>query len=178
MIMAFVAGVIIVVVDRVFPKVKPYTPSPAALGIALTIPAYTSFAMFLGAFIVWILERKAPSGMRATPFPSPPAASRVRASWASCWRHSSPLESSSDSIELSPAFTRSWDNEAFTNHQPHIPDLQAHFDAGFTGYEGYLPPSANYQNEPRAMVLTDSTDEKEKSPLNAEDPRSRPVLWG
>jgi uncharacterized oligopeptide transporter (OPT) family protein len=55
-----VAGVIIVVVDRVFPKIKPYTPSPAALGIALTIPAYTSFAMFLGAFIVWILERKAP----------------------------------------------------------------------------------------------------------------------
>ena len=59
MVIAFVAGVIIVVVDRVFPKMKPYTPSPAALGIALTIPAYTSFAMFLGAFIVWILEKKA-----------------------------------------------------------------------------------------------------------------------
>jgi len=59
MIIAFVVGVIIVVVDRVFPKIKPYTPSPAALGIALTIPAYTSFAMFLGAFIAWILERKA-----------------------------------------------------------------------------------------------------------------------
>ena len=56
---AFVVGVIIVVVDRVFPKAKPYTPSPAALGIALTIPASTSFAMFLGALIVWILEKKA-----------------------------------------------------------------------------------------------------------------------
>jgi uncharacterized oligopeptide transporter (OPT) family protein len=57
---AFVCGVIIVVVDRIFPKVKPYTPSPAALGIAFTIPAYTSFAMFLGALIVWILEKRAP----------------------------------------------------------------------------------------------------------------------
>jgi uncharacterized oligopeptide transporter (OPT) family protein len=60
MIVAFVVGVVIVIVDRVFPKARPYTPSPAALGIALTIPAYTSFAMFLGAFIVWILEKKAP----------------------------------------------------------------------------------------------------------------------
>jgi uncharacterized oligopeptide transporter (OPT) family protein len=60
MIIAFVVGVAIVIIDRVFPKARPYTPSPAALGIALTIPAYTSFAMFLGAFIVWILEKKAP----------------------------------------------------------------------------------------------------------------------
>ena len=37
---AFVLGVIIVIVDQMFPKAKPYTPSPAALGIALTIPAY------------------------------------------------------------------------------------------------------------------------------------------
>ena len=59
-IVAFVVGVLIVIVDRVFPKARPYTPSPAALGIALTIPGYTSFAMFLGAFIVWILEKKAP----------------------------------------------------------------------------------------------------------------------
>jgi uncharacterized oligopeptide transporter (OPT) family protein len=60
MIIAFVVGVAIVIIDRVFPKARPYTPSPAALGIALTIPAYTSFSMFLGAFIVWILERRAP----------------------------------------------------------------------------------------------------------------------
>jgi uncharacterized oligopeptide transporter (OPT) family protein len=61
MIIAFVVGVAIVIIDRVFPKARPYTPSPAALGIALTIPAYTSFAMFLGAFIVWILEKAAPN---------------------------------------------------------------------------------------------------------------------
>jgi uncharacterized oligopeptide transporter (OPT) family protein len=56
---AFVVGVIIVIIDRVFPKARPYTPSPAALGIALTVNAYTSFAMFLGALIAWFLERKA-----------------------------------------------------------------------------------------------------------------------
>lgn len=60
-IVAFVVGVLIVIVDRFFPKARPYTPSPAALGIALTIPASTSFAMFLGAFIVWVLEKKAPA---------------------------------------------------------------------------------------------------------------------
>jgi uncharacterized oligopeptide transporter (OPT) family protein len=59
-IVAFIVGVIIVLVDRFFPKARPYTPSPAALGIALTIPGSMSFAMFLGAFIVWILEKKAP----------------------------------------------------------------------------------------------------------------------
>jgi uncharacterized oligopeptide transporter (OPT) family protein len=60
MAVAFAVGVIIVVIDNVFPKAKPYTPSPAALGIALTIPGATSFAMFLGAFIVWILGKTAP----------------------------------------------------------------------------------------------------------------------
>jgi uncharacterized oligopeptide transporter (OPT) family protein len=56
---AFVVGVVIVVVDNVFPQVKPYTPSATALGIALTTPAYQGLAMFLGAAIVWVLERKA-----------------------------------------------------------------------------------------------------------------------
>jgi uncharacterized oligopeptide transporter (OPT) family protein len=56
---AFILGVAIVIVDRLYPKARPYTPSPAALGIALTIPAYTSFAMFLGALIVWGLGKKA-----------------------------------------------------------------------------------------------------------------------
>lgn len=60
-IVAFIVGVIIVLVDHFFPKARPYTPSPAALGIALTIPGSMSFAMFLGAFIVWLLERKAPN---------------------------------------------------------------------------------------------------------------------
>jgi uncharacterized oligopeptide transporter (OPT) family protein len=59
-LVAFIAAVIIVVVERIFPKTRPYMPSPTALGIALTIPAYTSFSMFLGALIAWILEKSAP----------------------------------------------------------------------------------------------------------------------
>ncbi|MFH1144210.1 MAG: OPT family oligopeptide transporter [Candidatus Eisenbacteria bacterium] len=57
---ALALGVLIVIADRIFPKIRPYTPSPAALGIALTIPAYTSFAMFLGAVVAWVLAKKAP----------------------------------------------------------------------------------------------------------------------
>ena len=59
-VVAFIAAVIIVVVERIFPKTRPYMPSPTALGIAMTIPAYTSFSMFLGALIAWILEKSAP----------------------------------------------------------------------------------------------------------------------
>ena len=56
---AFALGVVIVVIDSLYPGARPYTPSPAALGIALTIPAYTSFSMFLGSAIVFLLERRA-----------------------------------------------------------------------------------------------------------------------
>ncbi len=59
-LVALTAAVIIVVLERLFPKARPYMPSPTALGIAMTIPAYTSFAMFLGAFIGWIPEKSAP----------------------------------------------------------------------------------------------------------------------
>jgi len=58
-LVAFAAGVIIVIVDRVFPKIKPYTPSPAAIGMSMTMQGYTAFAIFLGAMIAWILEKKA-----------------------------------------------------------------------------------------------------------------------
>ncbi|MBK6765606.1 MAG: OPT/YSL family transporter [bacterium] len=60
MAIAFILAVVIVVAEKIFPKIKPYTPNPTALGIAMTIPAYTSFAMFLGALIAWILEKRAP----------------------------------------------------------------------------------------------------------------------
>jgi len=60
MMIAIVAGIAIVLVDQLFPKARPYTPSPTALGLAFIIPGSTSLAMFLGALVVWILERKAP----------------------------------------------------------------------------------------------------------------------
>jgi hypothetical protein len=71
-IIAFAAGVIIVVVDRLFPKIKPYTPSPAALGMSMTMQGYTAFAIFLGAAIAWVLEKKVPkwSDMYVVPIAS------------------------------------------------------------------------------------------------------------
>jgi uncharacterized oligopeptide transporter (OPT) family protein len=60
-LIALIVGVVIVVVERIYPKARPYMPSPTALGIAMTIPASTSFLMFLGAIISWILEKKAPN---------------------------------------------------------------------------------------------------------------------
>lgn len=57
---AFALAIIIIVAEKIFPKIKPYTPNPTALGIAMTIPAYTSFAMFLGALIAWIMEKRTP----------------------------------------------------------------------------------------------------------------------
>jgi OPT family oligopeptide transporter len=62
---AVIAGIIIVVIERIFPKSRPFMPSPTALGIAMTIPASTSFSMFLGALIAWILEKKAPKWSEA-----------------------------------------------------------------------------------------------------------------
>jgi uncharacterized oligopeptide transporter (OPT) family protein len=57
---AFVAGVVIVLVDRFFPKLKPYTPSPAALGMSMTMNGYHVFAVFLGSLIAWILAKAVP----------------------------------------------------------------------------------------------------------------------
>lgn len=62
-------GALIVVLERIFPKIRPYTPSPTAIGIALTIPAYNSISMFLGSLIVWILEKKAPAKNEAYTIP-------------------------------------------------------------------------------------------------------------
>jgi uncharacterized oligopeptide transporter (OPT) family protein len=69
MAIAFVLGVIIVIINQFFPKIRPYTPNPTALGIALTTPAYISFSMFLGSFIVWILEKRAPKWNEAFTIP-------------------------------------------------------------------------------------------------------------
>jgi len=60
LLISIILAIIIVTLERIFPRIRPYTPSCTALGIALTIPAYNSIMMFLGAFIVWILEKRAP----------------------------------------------------------------------------------------------------------------------
>ena len=49
LVIASIFAVIVVLVDKFFPKAKKYTPSCAAIGIALTIPGWNSIAMFAGA---------------------------------------------------------------------------------------------------------------------------------
>jgi uncharacterized oligopeptide transporter (OPT) family protein len=54
-----VAGIVITLLGRV-KSVRKWTPSPVALGIAFMVPAYYSFAMWLGALLTWIYNRKNP----------------------------------------------------------------------------------------------------------------------
>lgn len=54
-----VAGVVITLLARV-KAVRKWTPSAVALGIAFMVPAYYSFAMWLGAFLTWLYNRKNP----------------------------------------------------------------------------------------------------------------------
>jgi putative OPT family oligopeptide transporter len=53
-------GIIIVLIEHFFPKSKKYMPSATGFGLAFTMPAYNSIAMFLGAAIALFLEKKKP----------------------------------------------------------------------------------------------------------------------
>ena len=57
LIIASIFAVIVVLIDKFFPKAKKYTPSCAAIGIALTIPGWNSIAMFAGALLAEIFMR-------------------------------------------------------------------------------------------------------------------------
>lgn len=53
-------GIIMTLLERIFPKARKYMPSPTAMGIAFVIPAFNSVSMFIGALIAWIIEKRAP----------------------------------------------------------------------------------------------------------------------
>jgi OPT family oligopeptide transporter len=54
-------GIVLVLLERAFPKAKPWIPSPAGLGLAFTTPGYNSISMFLGAAIALWLEKRRPA---------------------------------------------------------------------------------------------------------------------
>jgi len=54
------AGIIITLLEKAFPKHKHLIPSATGIGLAFVIPAWNCISMFLGAFIAWFLEKKAP----------------------------------------------------------------------------------------------------------------------
>lgn len=53
-------GLIVTLIERNFPKIRNFLPSPTAMGIAFVIPAFNSISMFLGALIAYILEKIKP----------------------------------------------------------------------------------------------------------------------
>lgn len=54
-------GIILPLLEKVFPKAKRFVPSPMGLGLAMVIPFYNSLSMFIGATIATILEKKRPT---------------------------------------------------------------------------------------------------------------------
>jgi uncharacterized oligopeptide transporter (OPT) family protein len=50
LIIGAIFAVIVTLIDKYFPSTRKYTPSCAAIGIALTIPGWNSISMFLGSF--------------------------------------------------------------------------------------------------------------------------------
>ncbi|MGZ3424557.1 MAG: OPT family oligopeptide transporter [Polyangiales bacterium] len=53
-----VVGIVMVLIERAFPKKKPYIPSAVGFGIAFTLPASNVISMFLGACIAFYLEKR------------------------------------------------------------------------------------------------------------------------
>lgn len=50
-------GIVMTLLERYVPKVKPWLPSPAGFGLGFTVPAYNAIAMFLGALIALVFEK-------------------------------------------------------------------------------------------------------------------------
>ena len=60
LVIGAVLGVVLVLLERFVPKLKPYLPSPTGFGLGFTTPAYNSMNMFVGALIAIWLERTRP----------------------------------------------------------------------------------------------------------------------
>jgi uncharacterized oligopeptide transporter (OPT) family protein len=58
MIVGVLVGIIIPVIDRLFPKASRYIPSSMGIGLAFVIPFWNSLSMFIGALIVLFIEKK------------------------------------------------------------------------------------------------------------------------
>jgi uncharacterized oligopeptide transporter (OPT) family protein len=61
MVVGAAIGMLLALAEEFLPKEKrKWLPSATGLGIAGVIPAFNSFAMFLGALIAWILSKARP----------------------------------------------------------------------------------------------------------------------
>jgi OPT family oligopeptide transporter len=55
-----IAGIILPLLERRFPKAAGWIPSATGLGLAMVIPFFNSLSMFIGAFVALILEKRLP----------------------------------------------------------------------------------------------------------------------
>ena len=56
-----VLGIVLVLIEKAFPRLRPWIPSPAAFGLGFTTPAYNCVSMFAGALIALVLEKRRPA---------------------------------------------------------------------------------------------------------------------
>ena len=61
MVIGGALGFIIPCLEKLFPKARPYIPSATGLGLSMVIPFFNSLAMFVGAVIALVLEKKRPA---------------------------------------------------------------------------------------------------------------------
>ncbi len=55
------AGIVLTLVERAFPKAKPFIPSPAAMGLAFVIPTWNCLSFFAGGLAAWWFARRSPA---------------------------------------------------------------------------------------------------------------------
>ena len=56
-----VIGLLIPMVERLFPKARPFIPSAMGLGLAFCIPFWNCLSMFLGGLIAYMLMKARPA---------------------------------------------------------------------------------------------------------------------
>ncbi len=61
MIVGGLLGIIIPLLEKLFPKQQKYIPSATGLGLSMVIPFFNSLSMFIGAVIAMLLEKKKPA---------------------------------------------------------------------------------------------------------------------
>jgi len=62
-------GILLALLPVLMPKKQKYIPSAAGVGLAWTFHWYYSFLFFVGAFLVWVFEKRAPEKSEEYTFP-------------------------------------------------------------------------------------------------------------
>lgn len=64
-----VCGLILPLLERAFPKAKPFIPSPTGVGLAFVMQGFNSISMFVGAVLAFAFEKARPKAAEAYTIP-------------------------------------------------------------------------------------------------------------